>query len=167
MDMNVKHFMVISIAALVLLGCKQNAKDMSHLTLTQEWDKTFPKSERVNHCKVTFHSRYGIELAAVDFLSTCEMVDPERIGIIGCQSFLNQPILAWAPSPDSRKATSSFPSASHHPEGPMFITFRPATRPFPAVPGSCQTAPWPGLCRPRQYLCRVSWTGSRCGRSTA
>ena len=130
---------------------------MSTLTLTQEWDKTFPKSELVNHCKVTFHNRYGIELAAdmytpknaegklpavavsdpfgavkeqssglyaqhmaergfvaiafdpsftgesggeprrmaspdintedflaaVDFLSNCEMVDPERIGILG------------------------------------------------------------------------------------
>ena len=32
--------------------------------LTQEWDKTFPKSENVNHSKVTFHNRYGITLAA-------------------------------------------------------------------------------------------------------
>ena len=34
------------------------------LTLTQEWDKTFPQSEKVNHSKVTFHNRYGITLAA-------------------------------------------------------------------------------------------------------
>lgn len=34
------------------------------LNLTQEWDKTFPKSEKVNHKKVTFHNRYGITLAA-------------------------------------------------------------------------------------------------------
>ena len=34
------------------------------LNLTEEWDKTFPKSERVNHRKVTFHNRYGITLAA-------------------------------------------------------------------------------------------------------
>ncbi len=34
------------------------------LTLTNEWDKTFPKSEKVNHRKVTFHNRYGITLAA-------------------------------------------------------------------------------------------------------
>lgn len=33
------------------------------LNLTQEWDKTFPKSEKVNHRKVTFHNRYGITLA--------------------------------------------------------------------------------------------------------
>ena len=34
------------------------------LVLTQEWDKTFPKSDKVNHRKVTFVNRYGITLAA-------------------------------------------------------------------------------------------------------
>ncbi len=34
------------------------------LNLTEEWDKTFPKSEKVDHAKVTFHNRYGITLAA-------------------------------------------------------------------------------------------------------
>ncbi|MBQ8983711.1 MAG: alpha/beta hydrolase [Lachnospiraceae bacterium] len=34
------------------------------LTLTQEWDKTFSKSEKVDHSKVTFVNRYGITLAA-------------------------------------------------------------------------------------------------------
>ncbi len=34
------------------------------LKLTAEWDKTFPKSENVNHSKVTFVNRYGITLAA-------------------------------------------------------------------------------------------------------
>ena len=34
------------------------------LTLTEEWDKTFPKSDRTEHKKVTFHNRYGITLAA-------------------------------------------------------------------------------------------------------
>ena len=34
------------------------------LKLTQEWDKTFPKSEKVDHSKVTFINRYGITLAA-------------------------------------------------------------------------------------------------------
>ena len=37
---------------------------MEQLSLTQEWDKTFPKSEKVDHCKVTFPNRYGITLAA-------------------------------------------------------------------------------------------------------
>lgn len=34
------------------------------LNLCEEWDKTFPKSDKVNHRKVTFHNRYGITLAA-------------------------------------------------------------------------------------------------------
>lgn len=34
------------------------------LNLTQEWDKVFPQSNRVNHTKITFHNRYGITLAA-------------------------------------------------------------------------------------------------------
>ncbi len=38
----------------------ENAK----LNLTNDWDKTFPKSNKVDHCKVTFHNRYGITLAA-------------------------------------------------------------------------------------------------------
>lgn len=37
---------------------------MAELNLTQEWDKTFPESEKVNHKKVTFTNRYGITLAA-------------------------------------------------------------------------------------------------------
>ena len=37
---------------------------MTELKLTQEWDKVFPKSEKVNHRKITFHNRYGITLAA-------------------------------------------------------------------------------------------------------
>lgn len=34
------------------------------LVLTEEWDKTFLKSDKVNHRKITFHNRYGITLAA-------------------------------------------------------------------------------------------------------
>lgn len=36
----------------------------SGLRLTQEWDKVFPKSNKVDHQKVTFKNRYGITLAA-------------------------------------------------------------------------------------------------------
>lgn len=36
----------------------------STLNLTDEWDKVFPKSEKIDHRKVTFHNRYGITLAA-------------------------------------------------------------------------------------------------------
>ena len=50
-----------------------NAKDMNpeiiklpaeELTITQEWDKVFPKSDKVEHKKVTFPNRYGITLVA-------------------------------------------------------------------------------------------------------
>ena len=91
------------------------------LNLTQEWDKVFPKSDKVTHRKVSFRNRYGIMLAAdlymprnvneklpaiavsggfpryvaspdintedfcaaVDYLSTRDDMDSERIGIIG------------------------------------------------------------------------------------
>lgn len=47
---------------------------MMELELTNEWDKTFPKSEKVNHRKVVFHNRYGITLAAdlYEPKETCE-----------------------------------------------------------------------------------------------
>ena len=38
--------------------------EVGGLRLTQEWDKVFPKSEKVDHQKVTFTNRYGITLAA-------------------------------------------------------------------------------------------------------
>ena len=41
--------------------------------LTKEWDKTFPKSEKVNHRKVTFHNRYGFTLAA-------DLYEPKEAG---------------------------------------------------------------------------------------
>ena len=168
-----KHIIPVAIASLMLLSCKTNTTDMSTLSLTKEWDKTFPKSELVNHSKVTFHNRYGIELAAdmyvpknaegrlpaiavsgpfgavkeqssglyaqhmaergfiaiafdpsytgesggeprrmaspdintedflaaVDFLSTCDLVDPERIGIIGICGFGGMAINAAALDP--------------------------------------------------------------------
>ena len=156
-------------------------KNSSHLT--QEWDKTFPKSELVNHSKVTFHNRYGIELAAdmyvpknagqagrlpaiavsgpfgavkeqssglyaqhmaergfltiafdpsftgesggeprrmaspdintedfcaaVDFLSTFDLVDPERIGIIGICGFGGMAINAAALDPRIKATVAS------------------------------------------------------------
>lgn len=42
----------------------QSNRNMEELTLTQEWDKTFPKSDKVTHSKVTFVNRFGITLAA-------------------------------------------------------------------------------------------------------
>ena len=179
---DMKKTILLIAASLLLLSCKTNTNDdMSTLTLTQEWDKTFPKSELVNHCKVTFHNRYGIELAAdmytpknaegklpavavsgpfgavkeqssglyaqhmaergfvaiafdpsftgesggeprrmaspdintedflaaVDFLSNCEMVDPERIGIIGICGFGGMAVNAAALDPRIKATVAS------------------------------------------------------------
>jgi hypothetical protein len=49
------------IGALTMTNTPVSAKDLS---LETKWDKTFPKSEKVDHQKVTFKNRYGITLAA-------------------------------------------------------------------------------------------------------
>lgn len=56
----------LSLAAFVAAGSGATAKttDMDILELTEEWDKTFPRSEKVEHAKITFHNRYGVTLAA-------------------------------------------------------------------------------------------------------
>lgn len=41
---------------------------MEKLKLTEAWDKTFPKSNMIEHHKITFHNRYGITLAADMYL---------------------------------------------------------------------------------------------------
>ena len=46
----------------------------STLTLTQEWDKTFPQNDAVDHCKVTFHNRFGSSLPPI---STSRKMPPE------------------------------------------------------------------------------------------
>ena len=53
----------------LLTACTNQEKlkteeNMTTLNLTQEWDKVFPLSEKVNHCKVTFETQYGLTLAA-------------------------------------------------------------------------------------------------------
>lgn len=55
------------------------------LTLTQEWDKTFPQSDKVSHRKVTFHNRYGITLAADMY--TPENADGKLPAIAVCGPF--------------------------------------------------------------------------------
>lgn len=70
--MEIKKACLILIASFYLANCimaqKENIdKNMfmeEKLNMTQEWDKVFPLSEKVNHSKITFHNRYGITLAA-------------------------------------------------------------------------------------------------------
>ena len=60
--------MLMSMMLTACSGNKENNQDNESmnttLTLTQEWDKVFPQSDKVDHRKITFHNRYGIELAA-------------------------------------------------------------------------------------------------------
>ena len=58
-------------AALLALGAgaaaqtnQETRMNMEKLELTQAWDKTFPKSDKVEHSKVTFVNRFGVTLAA-------------------------------------------------------------------------------------------------------
>ena len=47
------------------------------LNLTQEWDKVFPLSEKVNHKKVTFETQYGLTLAlGGEELQACGDIHP-------------------------------------------------------------------------------------------
>jgi len=60
----------IVMATLAFAGCsnrnqqKEENNMKQELVLTQEWDKVFPLSEKVNHRKVTFETQYGLTLAA-------------------------------------------------------------------------------------------------------
>ena len=65
-----KKLILLALAALILAACgnkqetKNNENMKQELNLTQEWDKVFPLSDKVNHKKVTFKNRFGITLAA-------------------------------------------------------------------------------------------------------
>ena len=59
------YSLIIACFSLTAINAQNNnINDMENLKLTSEWDKTFPKSENVEHSKVTFVNRYGITLAA-------------------------------------------------------------------------------------------------------
>ena len=57
---------LLGIIMLAGAGCtnsktnQETSDNMETLNLTQEWDKKFPQSDKVNHRKVTFKNRYGI-----------------------------------------------------------------------------------------------------------
>ena len=61
--------LLIAVVGSMLMACTDKKQttdnDMEQtLNLTQEWDKVFPLSEKVNHKKVTFETQYGLILAA-------------------------------------------------------------------------------------------------------
>ena len=59
---------MFALAAMTACNNKQETKHTDNmkqqLVLTQEWDKVFPLSEKVNHRKVTFETQYGLTLVA-------------------------------------------------------------------------------------------------------
>ncbi len=65
-----KKLIILALAVLTLAACtgkqetKNNENMKQELNLTQEWDKVFPLSDKVNHRKVTFETQYGLTLAA-------------------------------------------------------------------------------------------------------
>lgn len=65
------HRAIIACAAAIVVGTQPVIAQTSAssttgntLELTQSWDKVFPRSDKVDHQKVTFRNRYGITLAA-------------------------------------------------------------------------------------------------------
>ena len=64
-----RTFLAAMVLGGMLAGCTSNRQTTNNnmeqeLDLTQEWDKVFPLSEKVNHKKVTFKTQYGLTLAA-------------------------------------------------------------------------------------------------------
>ena len=62
-------FSTIAMSLAVATGCShingyKSGSYPQKLTLTTEWDKVFPLSDKVDHSKVTFTNRFGITLAA-------------------------------------------------------------------------------------------------------
>lgn len=51
-------------SALIVNAQKKMDNKTTKLQPTSKWDKVFPQSNKVEHCKVTFHNHFGIELAA-------------------------------------------------------------------------------------------------------
>lgn len=68
--------------AAAVSGQNNNSKEMEKMELTQQWDKTFPKNDKVDHSKVTFTNRYGITLAADLYIP--KNADGKQAAIIVC-----------------------------------------------------------------------------------
>ena len=57
--------MTMTMATVVQAQEVQNkVAEKENLQLVKAWDKVFPKSDKVEHSKITFHNRYGITLVA-------------------------------------------------------------------------------------------------------
>ena len=69
-------FIAISLFTINAQDVQTNKNDMENLNLTNEWDKTFPQSDKVKHSKVTFRNRYGIPIRSESTSSRKERKSP-------------------------------------------------------------------------------------------
>ncbi len=99
------------------------------LKLTQEWDKTFPKSDRVNHQKVTFINHFGITLAADMYTPKSAQGKLPAIAVCGpfgackeqssglyAQEMAERGFLTVAFDPSFTGESGGFPRAMHSPD---------------------------------------------------
>ena len=89
------------------------------LELTKEWDKTFPKSEKVNHRKVTFPNRYGITLAA-------DLYEPKGVEVNPFLTFMQAVHQVAAVLPQRfnhilNLAVTIQPAPEHHPKQEILL----------------------------------------------
>ena len=59
-------FIVCCLPTALFMQAQTNQSTLKKETMeiTESWDKVFPKSDKVNHSKITFVNRYGITLVA-------------------------------------------------------------------------------------------------------
>ena len=99
------------------------------LNLVQEWDKTFPKSDKVNHSKVTFVNHFGITLAADMYVPKDTEGKLPAIAVSGpfgackeqssglyAQEMAERGFLTIAFDPSFTGESGGFPRAMHSPD---------------------------------------------------
>jgi fermentation-respiration switch protein FrsA (DUF1100 family) len=99
------------------------------LKLTQEWDKTFPKSDKVEHKKLTFINHFGITLAADMYapkdaegkLPAIAVSGPfgackEQSSGLYAQTMAERGFLTIAFDPSFTGESGGFPRAMHSPD---------------------------------------------------
>ena len=110
---------------------------METLELTQEWDKTFPKSDKVEHTKITFYNRYGITLAADLYkpkdaqghLAAIAVSGPygavkEQVSGRYAQTLAERGFLTIAFDPSYYGESGGTPVILHHPKSTLRISVR-------------------------------------------
>ena len=113
----------------------QNNRNMEKLKLTEEWDKTFPKSDKVDHSKVTFVNRFGITLAADLYVPKIAVADKSSVLISGEATLRGCPLLS--PVNDGSKAMVRKPrSASVCAYSPDDCSFTAPNGPLTAMAGN-------------------------------